>query len=105
MTDGFSVELDAVHRASQQVREGADAIGEAAGLLALLRLEPGALGGVPAAQRLLAAIETFTTTHSEDQEHGSSWVDEAAENLTTTAALYQRADEDAARGLNKAGGR
>jgi hypothetical protein len=105
VTEGFSVELDAVHRASQQVREGADAIGEAAGLLALLRLEPGALGDVPAAQRLIAAVGAFTTTHSDDQQHGSTWVDEAAENLTSTASLYQRADEDAARGLNKAGGR
>ena len=105
MTDGFSVDLDAVHKASQQVREGADAIGEAAGLLALLRLEPGVLGDVPAAQRLLAAVSTFTTIHSEDQEHGSTWVDQAAENLITTTALYQRADEDAARGLGKAGGR
>ncbi|GAA0631835.1 hypothetical protein GCM10010174_61000 [Kutzneria viridogrisea] len=102
--EGFGIEVDAVRRASQQVREGADAIGEAAALLDLLRLNSSALGEVPAAQRFAAAVREFTTAHSQDQRHGSTWVDDAAENLTSTASLYQRADEDAANGLRKAGG-
>ncbi|MFI9385887.1 type VII secretion target [Kutzneria sp. NPDC052558] len=105
MSEGFSVDPDAVRASSQQVRAGADAVGEAAALLVLLRLDSHALGDVPAAGRLAAALQTFTTTHSDDQEHGSAWMDEAAENLTSTAALYQGADGDAAAGLRKAGGR
>jgi Excreted virulence factor EspC, type VII ESX diderm len=105
VSEGFSVDLDTLHGASQQVREGADAIGEAAALLDLLRLDAQALGEVPAAERFAAAVRAFTTAHSDDQRHGSTWVDDAAENLAGTADLYQRADEDAAGGLRKAGER
>ncbi len=105
VSEGFSVDPDAVRASSQHVKAGADAVGEAAALLALLRLDSHALGDVPAAGRFAAAVQAFTTTHSDDQEHGSAWIDEASENLTNTATLYQGADNDAASGLRKAGGR
>lgn len=104
MTEGFGVDLDNLRGAATQVRAGADAIGEAAALLDLLRLNAQALGEIPAADRFASAVRAFTAAHSDDQRHGSTWVDDAAENLTSTAELYQRADDDAS-GLRKAGER
>ncbi|WP_232240989.1 type VII secretion target [Kutzneria sp. 744] len=105
MSEGFGVDPEALRTSSQQVKAGADAVGEAAALLALLQLDADALGTVPAAGRFAAAVQAFTSTHSADQEHGSAWIDEASENLTNTAGLYESADNDAAAGMRKAGGR
>lgn len=97
---GYEVDPDTLRTASRKVYNGSDSIGDAAALLSVAQLVPAALGEVTAAHTLSTAFATFVGVHGDDLEHGSVWVNDAADALVGTAESYEQEDADSARSMD-----
>ena len=100
---GFQVDPATLRGASRDVYAGSDAVGDAATLMSAAQLVAAALGEVPAADELARAFATFAGEHGEDLRRAASWVGDAADGLVSSAADYERRDENAATGVTAAG--
>jgi hypothetical protein len=96
MSNGFEVDLDSLREASGRFYDSSDAVGDAAALLSLTQLVARALGEVPAAEELSAAVSRFVGTHGDDLRHGSIWINAAADGLVESADSYRRHDDTSA---------
>ncbi|MGM1065364.1 hypothetical protein [Saccharothrix sp. Mg75] len=85
---------ETLRAASKQFHEGADATGDGAELISMLRLEADALGQVPAAAEFVDALARWAGEQSDDLRRGSAWYRDAGDGLTENADSYQRADDD-----------
>lgn len=103
MSPGYEVDPEVLHTASTQFYDSSDAVGDAAALLSLTQLVADALGDVPAAAELSAAVSRFASTHGSDLEHGSVWVNDAADGLVASAQSYRQHDDTAAETLRQIG--
>jgi Excreted virulence factor EspC, type VII ESX diderm len=101
--DGYQVEPATLRRASTQLYEGSDSVGDAAAVLSVAQLVPAALGEVPAAAELASAFAKFVGTHGDDLRHGSVWVNDAADGLVKSAEDYENRDQTAAADVTAAG--
>jgi hypothetical protein len=104
LSNGYDVDPDALRTASSRFYDSSDAVGDAAALLALTQLVPQALGEVPAADELSAAVSRFVGAHGDDLQHGSIWINDAADGLVQNADSYRRRDDAAAQQLRALGG-
>jgi hypothetical protein len=96
LSNGYDVDPDALRTASNRFYDSSDAVGDAAALLALTQLVPQALGEVPAADELSAAVSRFVGAHGDDLRHGSIWINDAADGLVQSADSYRRHDDASA---------
>lgn len=97
----FGVEPELLRNASKEFGNGSDAVREAAEMISMLRLDPGALGEVDGAAEFAGALAEFVGKHAQDLQRGSAWINDAAEGLVSNADAYQRTDEDHAAVLKK----
>ncbi|MBB4969546.1 hypothetical protein [Saccharothrix violaceirubra] len=79
--------------ASKEFHDGADATGDGADLISMLRLDAGALGEVPAAAEFVDALARWTGEQSDDLRRGSAWYRDAGDGLAENADAYQRAED------------
>ncbi|GAA1345048.1 hypothetical protein [Saccharothrix algeriensis] len=90
----FGVRPEALRAASKEFHDGADATGDGAELISMLRLDADALGRVPAAAEFADALARWAGEQSDDLRRGSAWYRDAGEGLAENADAYQRADDD-----------
>lgn len=90
----FGVRPETLREASKQFHEGADAAGDGAEMISMLRLDADALGQVPAAAEFVDALAKWSGEQSDDLRRGSAWYRDAGDGLTENADAYQRADDD-----------
>jgi uncharacterized protein YukE len=90
----FGVQPETLRAASKQFHDGADATGDGAELISMLRLEADALGQVPAAAEFVDALAKWSGEQSDDLRRGSAWYRDAGDGLNENADTYQRVDED-----------
>lgn len=100
----FGVQPETLREASKKFHEGADAAGDGADLISMLRLDANALGQVPAAAEFVDALAKFTGEQSDDLRRGSAWYRDAGEGLTHNADAYKRMDDDSATGFRSVDG-
>lgn len=99
----FGVQPQALRDASKGFHDGADATGDGAELISMLRLDAGALGEVPAAAEFADALAKFTAEQSDDLKRGSAWYRDAGEGLVQNAETYERTDDDNSQSFRKIG--
>lgn len=90
----FGVRPETLRAASKQFHEGADAAGDGAEMISMLRLDAGALGEVAAAAEFADALAKWAGEQSDDLRRGSAWYRDAGDGLNENADAYQRADDD-----------
>lgn len=90
----FGVRPETLREASKQFHEGADATGDGAEMISMLRLDADALGQVPAAAEFVDALAKWSGEQSDDLRRGSAWYRDAGDGLNENADAYQRADDD-----------
>jgi hypothetical protein len=91
VADGY--EVDPATLRAGPFYEGADSLGDAATVLSVAQLVPGALGEVEAAYELAAAFAAFVGAHGEDLRRESARVSDAADGLVASATTYRRLEE------------
>jgi hypothetical protein len=99
----FGVRPEALRNASKGFHGGADATGDGAELISMLRLDAGALGEVPAAAEFADALAGFTSLQSDDLRRGSAWYRDAGDGLVENADTYDRNDDDSRESFRKIG--
>jgi hypothetical protein len=99
----FGVQPEALRNASKGFHDGADATGDGAELISMLRLDAGALGEVPAAAEFTDALANFTSLQSDDLRRGAAWYRDAGEGLIENADTYERNDDDSRERFRKIG--
>jgi hypothetical protein len=102
--DGYQIDLDAVRDAGKKVYAGSDAIGDAAALFGLAGVGADAFGQLPEAGEFAGALGSFVDRHGTDLRHGSVWVNATGDAVMTSVTEYERLDQDAATGLDRAAG-
>ncbi|MBW4715705.1 hypothetical protein KZQ38_00915 [Saccharothrix sp. SC076] len=90
----FGVRPETLRAASKEFHDGADAAGDGAELISMLRLDADALGQVPAAAEFVDALARWSGEQSDDLRRGAAWYRDAGDGLTENADTYQRADDD-----------
>ncbi|WP_246018576.1 hypothetical protein [Saccharothrix australiensis] len=85
---------ETLREASKGFHDGAEATGDGAELISLLRLDADALGQVPAAAEFVDALARWSGEQSDDLRRGSAWYRDAGDGLVENADSYQRADDD-----------
>ncbi|CCH35449.1 hypothetical protein BN6_82320 [Saccharothrix espanaensis DSM 44229] len=90
----FGVRPETLRAASKEFHDGADAAGDGAELISMLRLDADALGQVPAAAEFVDALARWAGEQSDDLRRGAAWYRDAGDGLTENADAYQRADDD-----------
>ena len=92
----FEVRPEALRAASKEFHDGADAAGDGAELISMLRLDADALGRVPAAAEFVDALARWSGEQSDDLRRGSAWYRDAGDGLTENADTYQRVEDASA---------
>lgn len=86
----------ALAAAAPRLLDASDQIAVAAGLVRSAFLPAAALGEVEGAAEFARAVQTFVDSHGEDLEHGSLWMNDAAEALVKVAENYEQIDQELA---------
>ncbi|MEU5691331.1 hypothetical protein [Actinosynnema sp. NPDC020468] len=84
---------ETLRAASKEFEDGADATGDGADLISMLRLDAGALGQVPAAAEFVDALARWAGEQSDDLRRGAAWYRDAGAGLAENAESYQRAED------------
>jgi len=104
VSDGLRVEPEKLYEAAPGFYEGGDMVGDSAGPLSALTLDPTALGDVPAAAEFASALAQFAGRQGDDLSKGGAWIVDAGHGLVENAQNYSDSDEQSAAGLRSGGG-
>lgn len=89
----FKVDPDVLRSGAPRIFDASEQVGDAGALVRTAEVPGAALGDVEGAAVFSRAVGEFVRAHGGDLEHGSVWIDDAADGLIKAADEYERTED------------